>query len=256
MLALLLPALAVVRAQQPAPTPAIDSGVRIQPPPAGYHFPTGQTWVYDVEWRLWTAGTASLRMDEINGEQHIHGTADSIGFVSLLYHVHDLFDAYFNPQTFCSLRIQKHVEEGFRRVENTTTFDAARKTAVMQQVNLKKGDRTRAEHAIPECVTDVVSAIYYVGSLPLTPGGTWDFPLNDGGETIHGTVHAEEREQVKTPAGTFRTIRVQPSATRGVLKDRGKIWIWYTDDASHIPVQMRSRLFWGTLTLRLARVEK
>lgn len=240
----------------PQATPGLESAVRIQAPPPNHRFPTGQTWVYEVEWRLWRAGTATLRLDEVNGEQHIHGTADSAGVVSLLYHVHDLFDTYFDPRTFCSSRIQKHVEEGFRRVENTTTFDGARRVAVMQQTNLRKGDRSRAEHPIPPCVTDVLSAIYYVGSLPLVPGGTWEFPLNDGGETINGTAHAEEREQIKTPAGTFRTIRVQPQANRGVLKDRGKVWIWYTDDASHIPVQMRARLFWGTLTFRLARVER
>jgi hypothetical protein len=34
------------------------------------------------------------------------------------------------------------------------------------------------------------------------------------------------------------------------------VWVWYTDDAAHIPVQMRARLFWGTLTFRLNRIER
>jgi len=66
----------------------------------------------------------------------------------------------------------------------------------------------------------------------------------------------EGREEIKTDAGTFRTVRVQPSAGSGILKSRGKIWIWYSDDAAHIPVQMRARMFWGTLTFRLTRVER
>ena len=60
---------------------------------------------------------------------------------------------------------------------------------------------------------------------------------------------------VKTPAGEFATVRVQPESL-GLLKSPGKIWIWYTDDAAHTPVQMRSKTFWGTLTFRLARVER
>jgi hypothetical protein len=44
---------------------------------------------------------------------------------------------------------------------------------------------------------------------------------------------------------------VQPTADAGVVKNRGNIWIWYTDDDRHLPVQMRARSFWGTITFRL-----
>jgi hypothetical protein len=61
----------------------------------------------------------------------------------------------------------------------------------------------------------------------------------------------EGREEIKTTLGTFKTLRVQPTADAGVVKNRGNIWIWYTDDDRHLPVQMRARLFWGTITFRL-----
>ena len=61
----------------------------------------------------------------------------------------------------------------------------------------------------------------------------------------------EGREVIKTTLGTFKTIRVQPTADAGVVKNRGNIWIWYTDDDRHLPVQMRAKLFWGTITFRL-----
>jgi hypothetical protein len=101
----------------------------------------------------------------------------------------------------------------------------------------------------------VLSGIFYVASLPLTPDATYVFPLNDGGETVEVRAHVEAREQVKTPAGTFATIRVAPEAASGVLKNRGRVWIWYSDDARRIPVQMRARMFWGTLTFRLVRID-
>jgi len=105
-------------------------------------------------------------------------------------------------------------------------------------------------------VTDVISAIYYTASLPLKTGESYEFPLNDGGDTVTVKVTAEARETVKTPAGSFTTVRVQPTASQGVLKDRGKVWVWYTDDGQRIPVQMRARMGWGTLTFRLVRVDK
>jgi hypothetical protein len=69
-------------------------------------------------------------------------------------------------------------------------------------------------------------------------------------------VHAEAREQIKTPAGTFNAIRVQPKTSSPLLRDKGKIWIWYSDDAARVPIQMRARLSWGTLLFYLLRIEK
>ena len=46
-----------------------------------------------------------------------------------------------------------------------------------------------------------------------------------------------------------------PVADEGVVKNRGHIWIWYTDDARHMPVQMQARLFWGTITFHLQSVD-
>ena len=80
---------------------------------------------------------------------------------------------------------------------------------------------------------------------PVQPGDP------DAMRVVDVTMKAEAREQVTTPAGTFQTIRVQPTAGAGVVKNRGNIWIWYTDDQRHMPVQMRARLFWGTITMRL-----
>jgi hypothetical protein len=49
---------------------------------------------------------------------------------------------------------------------------------------------------------------------------------------------------------------VQPETASGLLKDKGRVWVWYSDDANHTPVQMRARMYWGTLTLTLTKIEK
>src|ERR1700757_5450305 len=66
--------------------------------------------------------------------------------------------------------------------------------------------------------------------------------------TVTVTMKVEAKEEIKTPAGTFQTVRVEPTADEGVVKNRGNIWVWYTDDARRIPVQIRAHLFWGTIT--------
>jgi len=227
----------------------------ISKPRADFQFPVGQTYVYSAQWRVFNAGLATLRMERAGRENRVVATADASGAVAVLYHVQDRFEAFFDPSTFCSRNISRHVEEGFRRVENTTTFDYQKRKSILDQKNLRKNETRHEEHDIPGCVTDVLSGIYYGASLPLEPGRSFVFPLNDGGNTVTVNLRVEAREQIKTPAGTFNTIRVQPEATSGVLKDNGKIWIWYSDDG-RVPVQMRARSYWGTLTFTLIRIEK
>ena len=228
----------------------------IQPPPATYLFPAGLTLVYDVEWRLWTAGTASLSTSSAGDEPQVKGSADATGVAAVLYKVHDRFQSAFDRRSFCSQNLRKHTEEGFRARDTLISFDYSLRKSLLDETNLKSGERKHQENAIPGCVTDVLSGIFYVASLPLVQGVTYTFPLNDGGKTVDVQARAETREVVKTPAGEFQTIRVSPEAASGVVKERGRIWIWYSNDARRIPVQMRARMFWGTLTFRLTRIER
>ncbi len=232
----------------------IGATAHIQPLRAGFAFPT-QTLRYEAEYRFWTAGVATLKIQQSSPQMHVLGTADSAGVVAVLFRVQDRFESYFDATRMCSQSLTKHTEEGSHHRDTQIVFDYKTGKAVLNETNLKTNEKKREEHDIPGCVTDVVSGILYVASLPLTPNATYAFPLNDGGKTVTVQAHVEAKEQVKTPAGTFQTIRVGPEGDYGPLKNRGRIWIWYTDDAQHLPVQIRARLFWGTLTVYLTAVD-
>jgi hypothetical protein len=242
----------------PLTTPAtLQPLYKIQPPQPDYRFPQGMVLHYKAEWRLLNAGVATLEVRPgANGEMTVVGTADATGFVARLYHVHDVFQSAFGGKNFCSDVINKHTEEGFRRHEQNIRFDYSSGKSVRDDVDLKSGRRQQMQNAIPNCATDVLSGLIYAGSLPLQPGSTYFFPLNDGGQTANIQLVAEGREQLKTNAGTFNTVRVLPTSDSPLLKKRGKIWIWYSDDGQHIPVQMRGRMGWGTLTLTLDHIDR
>lgn len=244
--------------QQPASpaNPVIGPLSQIHPRSPGYAFPIDQQLVYQAEWKLWNAGSATITVTSTGQETRVSGTAESSGVVALLYPVHDRFQSVFDDRTFCSQSLVKHTEEGFHKRETLINFNYARHLSILDETNLKTGQVKHTEKTIPGCVTDVLAGIFYIASLPLTPDATYVFPLNDGGETVDVRAHVETREAIKTPAGPFNTIRVAPVAASGLVKERGRIWIWYSDDSRHIPVQMRAQMFWGTLTFSLLRVEK
>lgn len=248
--------------QSPHPTAShspsqvsIDSGAHVQPLRPGFEFPR-QTLRYDAEYRFWTAGVATLRIERSENQEHVSGTADSTGVVALLFRVQDRFNSYFDAHSLCSSKLVKHTEEGSHWRDTVITFDYSRGKAILEEKNLKDNQSKHTENDIPGCVTDVMSGILYVASLPLQQGASYSFPLNDGGKTVTIHAHVEDKEQIKTPAGTFQTIRVGPEGDYSVLKSRGRIWIWYSDDDRHLPVQIRAKLFWGTLTVQLASMDK
>jgi len=243
--------------QASMPTISAAPSARVVPPPPNYGFADGQTYVYEVEWHLFNAGTARVTIGvDSSGQQHVTAVADSAGVVNALYKVHDRFEAFFDPRTFCSLRVSKNTEEGSHSRQTELRFDYSRSKSVLDEKNLKTGEQKHVENDVPACVTDVVSGFYYLASLPLQPGNTNTFPMNDGGKTTEVRARVEGREQVKVPASTFQTVRVKAEAISGALQNKGTVWAWFTDDAKHTPVQIRTKLGWGTLLFRLQRTEK
>jgi hypothetical protein len=245
-------------AQPQAPLATISAGppAQVVPPPPNYRYPNGQTYVYAVEWHLFNAGTAKVSIDATGGQEHVTALADSAGVVNSLFKVHDHFEAFFDPRTFCSQRISKHTEEGSHSKQTEATFDYKGHKSALDEKNLKTGETRHIDNDLPGCVTDVVSGFYYLSSLPLEVGNVNVFVISDGGKATEVTAHVEAKEKVKVPAGTFETVRLKAEATSGVMKGKATAWAWYTDDANHTPVQMRSKLGWGTLLFQLQRIDK
>ncbi len=202
-----------------------------------------------------TAGTAVVRMDGAGDERKVTASAESSGAVNIIFPVHDRFESRFDPRTFCSLSIFKHSEEGSHKRETSIHFDYARKKSTLDEKNLKNAETKHVENDLAACATDVITGFYYLQSLPLQPGASYEFPISDGKTTIvRATV--DKREQIRVPAGSFPTVLVTAEAVSGPLQSKGKVWVWYSEDAGHTPVQMRARLGWGTLLFRLQRIEK
>ncbi len=225
------------------------------PPRPGFSFPQRQTLTYAVDWRVFPAGTAVLHFEADGNTERISASADTIGAINLLFHVRDRFQSSFDRQRGCSYEFDKQTVEGRRQINSTLRLDYGQGKSILDQKNLVNGQSKHLENPIPGCLTDLLSGVYFVASLPLEVGHNLVIPVADAARTVLVTLKVEGREEIKNPLGTFKTIRTQPTADAGVVKNRGNIWIWYTDDDRHLPVQMRARLFWGTITFRLTGIE-
>jgi Protein of unknown function (DUF3108) len=228
----------------------------LRPPQAGYSFPTRQTLTYEVDWRVFPAGTAVLHLEADGDRQKVTAMADTIGAITMLYRVSDKYQSSFERKTGCSYGFNKQLIQGRRQVNTDLRFDYAQGKSFLDEKNVVTGGTKHEEAQIPACVTDLLSAIFYAASQPMLVGQSFQMPVGDSVHTIPVTMKVEGREEIVTPTGKYQTLRVQPTADAGVVKNRGNIWIWYTDDERHLPVQMRARLFWGTITFRLTAIEQ
>jgi hypothetical protein len=223
----------------------------LAPPRSGFNFPQKQTLTYSVDWRVFPAGTAVLHFEATGDRERLTANANTIGAINLLFHVDDRFQSTFDRQKGCTYEFDKQTVEGRRQINSTLGLNYAQGKSVLDEKNQVTGQTKHVETGIPGCLTDLLTGLFYAASQPLELGKSFVIPVVDAQRTVPVTMKVEGREEIKTTLGTFKTLRVQPTADAGVVKNRGNIWIWYTDDERHLPVQMRARLFWGTITFRL-----
>jgi hypothetical protein len=221
------------------------------PPRPGFSFPQKQTLTYSVDWRVFPAGMAVVHFEAAGDHEHIVASAYTSGAINLLFHVTDNFQSEFDREKGCTYDFDKQTVEGRRQNSSTLHIDYADSKSILNEKNLVNGQTKHVVSPVQGCLTDLLTGVFYPSSQPLLIGHSFVIPVADAQRTVLVTMKVEDREEVKTPQGTFKTIRVQPTADAGVVKNRGNIWIWYTDDDRHLPVQMRARLFWGTITFRL-----
>jgi len=209
-------------------------------------FDAGETLDYNLHWVRVSGGAARMTIAPIeNNRFRITSVGKSGTFFSRFFKVRDEIESIVDRETFSTLQYHKNLDEKGKRKYELTVVDETRGIATRKGKTIK----------IPRPVFDPISLMYYLRTLDLSPGREHEFTVLQDGKIY--TVHASivQRETVTTPAGTFQTVLVEPkmASQEGVSGDEQKrLLIWYTDDARHVPVRIRSDLNFGSITATLS----
>ena len=183
---------------------------------------------------------------------------ESGGLVSKLYKIEDNYRVQMHDQ-FCASNSVFDAVEGKRHHETLVTFDRnTHKAIYLERDLLKNSVIHRAETEIPPCVSDIIGGLYKLRTIHLEPGQTAQLAVSDGKKSVSAKVEAQDREQVQTKAGTFKTVRYEVYVFNGVLfKKSGRLQLWLTDDSRRMPVQFRARMAFpiGSITFQLDKEE-
>jgi hypothetical protein len=230
--------------------------------PQSASLPSKETLVYNVEWRLVTAGKATVQWISVPQRERpgwqVNLHLESVGLVSKLFTVEDDYSANLN-QALCAQSTLMASREGSRHHETKVTFDAETRKASYLERDLAKNTVLGSQEVdIPECVHDVIGGVYFLRTLNLEPGQSVEVPVSDGKKSVMAKVEAQQREDVKVPDAAYKTIRYEIFLFDNVLYRRSAhLHVWLTDDRRKLPVQIRVRLQFtiGTITLQLEKHE-
>jgi hypothetical protein len=189
----------------------------------------------------------------------ISGDATAKGFLLKLFGAKYRLrvDSVITADSFTVLR-NKKVEEDRGRVRTTEgVFDHATRKVTWTQYdgNQSKPVDSRTIDFI-EPIQDVLTVLYFVRTQRLKPGQTFDIPLADNGQVYRCSVKVMERKKIKTVLGRVNAIRVEPAifGDDRVVRSRGTLSIWVTEDARRLPVKAQIKVPVGTFDINLKRV--
>jgi hypothetical protein len=110
---------------------------------------------------------------------------------------------------------------------------------------------------LPERVQDIISSFYFLRAQPLAVGEDVRVDMFSRGKIYKLKASILDRERVETEAGTFEAFKVQPQLRENETaedRNRGRLFLWFSDDARRLPVMAKTVMPIGSVTARLRKV--
>jgi hypothetical protein len=208
-------------------------------------FSIGERLEYDVKFGVLKVGNGRMEVlgiENVRGREAWH-TAFTVKGGTFFYKVNDRLESWIDIETFASLRHVQDLQEGKR--------DRERRFEIYPD-RLVYTENDSEERPTARDPLDDGSFLYFIRTVPLSVGQTYDFPRYFRPDRNPVRVRVLRKESVKVPAGRFDAIVIQPIIkSKGIFSENGQAEIWLSDDDRRIMLQMKSNLSFGTLNLYL-----
>ena len=162
--------------------------------------------------------------------------------------VEDQIQTFFDPNYRFSYFFNAKIKETDYNKTKTISFDW--KNNLVEYINREEKP---AYFNIQENTHDVLSALYYVRTLPLKEGESFFVRVFDDGKEYMLEIKVLAREEVSIQEERIPAFKTQVVLlTKGIFNRKGDVFIWFSDDDRRIPVQMRCDIFLGFFHVELA----
>jgi hypothetical protein len=173
------------------------------------------------------------------GEGHTYSSYD------WFFKVRDKYESYVDTATMLPERFVRKVEEGSHKLYNSVVFNHT----------YHRATSTNGVYKIPDCVQDVLSAIYYARNIDfstfeINQKHNFTIFLDDTVEAVH--IEYLGKKKLTTRYGTYNTIQFRPKLLEGTLFKKGtEMTVYVTDDQFKIPVYIETPIIVGRIKVFL-----
>jgi hypothetical protein len=211
---------------------------RIPVEDAALPFSVGEKITYQV--RLGNGNKVGTATMWIEGPVDVRGTStyllrfDSRVRIALLSAV-SRSSSWFDPVRGSALRFTKHEQNPLTRNDESVDFYPDQK-----EWKTANGETGASPSSTP---LDELSFMYFIRTLPMTPGATYRLDRHFDLARNPTTVNVIRREMIPTPMGELRTVLVEMHVRDPRhYKGDGIIRINLTDDACRLPARIESTM--------------
>jgi len=224
--------------QAPAPSPQL---------PTRYPFEVGEKLSYSAKLGMLTLGSATLEVlppEMVRGVESFRLRFRLTG-KNAFYSLDDVLESWVGTSDLISRRFLQDFVENDKPTHRL--YEIYPDSGFFRQ---QGRDTTFSTPAEP---LDDAGFFYFVRMTPLQVGKRYSYNRYFRKEKNPVTIEVLKRERLELPDGTkVPCLVLHPIIdTKGLFSKRSETRIWLTDDARRLPVQVRTKFPFGTITLRL-----
>lgn len=196
---------------------------------------------------VWVAAAKasfSTKLETLDGRPvfHVTGLGNTIKSYDWIFSVKDKYETYIDTATMLPMKFVRDIHEDGYKLYQYVRFNQAQKKAYT--LNNKV-------YNVPECIQDVLSAVYYARNIDYSrykPGAKIPFDMFLDDQVYHLYIRYMGKEKITTKYGTFNTIKIKPLLVEGtIFKGGEKMEVYVSDDDNHIPVRINSPILVGSI---------
>ena len=185
---------------------------------------------------------------EVEGRRayHIEAQGHSNELLSTFYPIHDIVHSYLDVDTLQPLRFEKRQREGRYRADEIVTFHPETRTASYRSLL----NQSVKEIPLPDHFQDLISALYWLRSQPLSPPQLLTLNLYTDEKIYQASLAIGPPMTLELlKRGTFQCVVVEPKASfKGLLIKRGRLWAYVTADDDRLPLLVKVTTPWGEMS--------
>ncbi|HTO74054.1 MAG TPA: DUF3108 domain-containing protein [Gemmatimonadales bacterium] len=239
-----LGALAIALVQAAAPVAVPDTAVA-----PSWPFGVGEEFQYDAKLGMLKLGTGNISVvavDTVRGVPSYHLRFAIDGGV-VVFKINSTLESWVGTGDMISRRFHKDSKENDRVY--THHYEIYPDSGFTRE--------NRDSFPTPKNPLDDAAFFFFIRTVPLEVGKTYRFNRYFHEDTNPVVVKVAKRESCDMPDGKkTQCLLLQPTVGKdGMFAPRAESQLWVTDDVHRVPVQLRTKFPFGTLTLKISSIK-